>query len=735
MASEPYQNCPCGSGKKLKWCCQKVAKYAEKAEQMMESGQTAGALQALDEGLAVEPQSPWLQLMKARILLSLGNHEEADRLMQSILNQRPGNRPILLMRLERELAHGDVAAAAISLQLALDAASAGEAEEILLWFSLMGRALEELGLSFAALQHYRVACQRESIREHVAKDLDNIQGNANLAPWLRDIWSLRPAPASGPGSQRWANAIELALRGRWLRASRLFETLVTELPTNSDAWFNLGLCQASLAQLAPPARALERSVEFDTDSERAVQTLALAMCLDPRESSQVANLVHYVYPIRDQSRLIQRLKEHPRFQVHVLDARKGELGEGIKDEFYLLDKDAVRDASVVTIATLPSIIGFVRNRGKELELELEDSGKDDPRPALLLEAAGDTIDSDGTRAEVGTIPLSVLRMQRLWGLPSHQPPAELWRIRQLLHQHTFLEVWPETPLGWLEEKTPLEAAGLPHMKSRLRTMLLLHEYTTNTSQFDINFDDLRRRLGIDPEPLFGDENTDVDQVSLSRLQYLRIESLSTPQLQKLFARASRLVVPAVVRRSGETLVQRSAECQGFDMARVFRALAELAQMRVDRTAALDIVGAARRWDSQNSQPDPRSWDILEWQVLAHFDAPSVWGPKLAELMQASAGDQNATSQLMMVLIRVGLVGLAPHPTIPDRMLMDTRMLEMILQQYGSGRPGAIDLTPVGGAPGKIWTPGSQAGPAGSPIVLPGQEVPARSQSKLVIPGS
>ena len=36
---DPYSPCPCGSGQKYKWCCQKVEAYAERAQRLVENGQ------------------------------------------------------------------------------------------------------------------------------------------------------------------------------------------------------------------------------------------------------------------------------------------------------------------------------------------------------------------------------------------------------------------------------------------------------------------------------------------------------------------------------------------------------------------------------------------------------------------------------------------------------------------------------------------------------------------------
>src|SRR3981081_4017607 len=92
---DPYSPCPCGSGQKFKWCCQKVESYAERAQRLVgngqdvaalkplegggatgprgrvDNGQYESALKPLEEGLAKVPDSPWLLTRKALIHLHL----------------------------------------------------------------------------------------------------------------------------------------------------------------------------------------------------------------------------------------------------------------------------------------------------------------------------------------------------------------------------------------------------------------------------------------------------------------------------------------------------------------------------------------------------------------------------------------------------------------------------------------------------------------------------------------
>ena len=52
MAIEPYSPCPCGSGRKLKFCCQAILSEMERVLEFQQNNQPRMALAALDEGRA-----------------------------------------------------------------------------------------------------------------------------------------------------------------------------------------------------------------------------------------------------------------------------------------------------------------------------------------------------------------------------------------------------------------------------------------------------------------------------------------------------------------------------------------------------------------------------------------------------------------------------------------------------------------------------------------------------------
>ncbi len=731
MPIDPYENCPCGSGKKFKWCCQKVAKFAERAEQLMNDDQIAAAMQSIDEGLAVEPSNLWLRTIKARMLLSTHDHDAAYPLLDAILADHPGYRPVLMLRMQDFLAHGMAAEAVATLQDMIETTPAAESETVVGWTFVMGQTLADIGHVTAALQHLRAAFADDRAKKQAAQEIAELEGNPHLAPWLKETIELLPGASDGPAAVRWRAALDAARAGCWRRAATIFDSLAAEQPTLAAAHFNLGVCQAWLAQIEAAAASFERYAKLETDPELALVALALAMCLERRESEQKVDVVRVTFPIRGQSLLIQRLKDNRRFQIRVLDAHEQEAEEGVKDEFYLLDKDRVDDAATLTMENMPIIVGSVRTRGPILELQIADpAADDDPRQQLVADAAGDAVDGAGPRELVGSIPLSVHRMQRIWGTPANARPDAVFRFRRLANEEGFLDVLPNTPSGWLNNMTPLEAAQSPDLKLHLRAMVLLDEYTSEAEQFGIDMDVLRGRLGLDPEPTFAGDDVDVERLPLARLRQVKADTLPTPSVVALFNRAFRFMLPLALQNSAATLASRPADRDQFDSRRVFASLIESARMRVDRAAAQQWIDKARRFDGDTGQPPRFVWDVLEWQFSFEFDPPEVSAPRLAQLLTGAKTNPQDMNELMVTLTRVGLAQFVRSQEEPDKVFLDARALEYFIGRFGTRQPGSIE----GGQAGKIWTPDSDRG-GGSPIVLPGQQPHAPARSKLVLPGS
>src|SRR3954469_12605063 len=85
MAVNPYAMCPCGSGKKLKFCCTDLVGEIEKIHRMIEGEQPRAALRHVEQTLASHPGRASLLDLKATLEMSLGDLEAARQTVKQFV--------------------------------------------------------------------------------------------------------------------------------------------------------------------------------------------------------------------------------------------------------------------------------------------------------------------------------------------------------------------------------------------------------------------------------------------------------------------------------------------------------------------------------------------------------------------------------------------------------------------------------------------------------------------------
>ena len=86
-----YAMCPCGSGKKIKFCCKDIFGEIEKIELMLRGEQRTAALEKIDKLLEKHPGRAVLLTMKATVLLEQDQKDEAFETVDILLETNPNN--------------------------------------------------------------------------------------------------------------------------------------------------------------------------------------------------------------------------------------------------------------------------------------------------------------------------------------------------------------------------------------------------------------------------------------------------------------------------------------------------------------------------------------------------------------------------------------------------------------------------------------------------------------------
>src|SRR4051794_6829952 len=215
---DPYAPCPCGSGKKFKWCCHKVESHAERAQRLVDNGQYDAAISVLSEGLAKAPDNPWLLLRKAMIFLMQQNYDEAKQAIASLLRKQPDHLGAAVLQTRLLLGTDGPVAAAAQLQRALNHINDDARPGLSRLAAIVAVGMSKSQLYPAAFKHFDLALAIGSEEaETIKSSLQSLQANPAISPWLKASYTLLEAPEGMAETQldKFDDALDWADDGLW----------------------------------------------------------------------------------------------------------------------------------------------------------------------------------------------------------------------------------------------------------------------------------------------------------------------------------------------------------------------------------------------------------------------------------------------------------------------------------------------------------------------------------------
>ena len=355
--------------------------------------------------------------------------------------------------------------------------------------------------------------------------------------------------------------------------------------------------------------------------------------------------------------------------------------------------------------------------GQEIvALESHDDGRLDALVERFTALAGQAIPPEHPRTKVlDKTTRTSLALSWDWLIPEGTEREVLRRLNQEQGARLIREHWPNTPMPYLGGRTPLQAAQAGDAVVPLRAAVFQLELTLESWRDQIDFAALRASLNIPPEPAIDPETVNIDALHLARLTLVPVERLNDERLAELYRRTRSVGQIDVLERAARELVNRPGawETVRIDPMVIHSDLATTAAGR-GQTAE------AYHWIRRGRQADPAalrarnapSWDLLEVRIKARSEAPEVWVPELAAVMDRYQDDPAANQVIMLTLLDMGLIEMQPNPDRPDDILVDTRPLQALMAEYGPRVTTASGRLGVSATKGGIWTPGSETGGGG-----------------------
>ncbi|MDB5352288.1 MAG: motif-containing protein [Planctomycetota bacterium] len=745
-ALESYSPCPCGSGQKYKWCCQKAEPFVERSVRLQETGGVEASRAALDEGLAKLPGNPWLTIRKAILLAREGHTKESGEILRGLIAKNPGHIGAhnFLIRVVIETEGADAGAA--QLQQALSSVPAEGRAALSITAQLVGIMLAEEGHVPSALAHLRLAQKLEPQDEErsIAQSLRSIEANGSLSAWMRNPYELSPVPTgiAPEKAEAFAKALGWAENGSWASAASAFETLSADHVPEADR--NLGLCRLWLADDASAVAALRRSIATLGDSTEAVDLEALCQIIAPVQGKDLVGHVQLTWSIRDRNGLLKNLRgdstvdDEGRGPIDPEDPDSPEV-----DVFALLDRPKLQGGTEsLSPGDFPRVEARVTIDDKTAALDLVDDGRLERIRDRFMDVAGSSIPPAHPRTKsLGPVPrMSVALQSEMW-MPEGISREEGARLTQAEHSRIIRDVWPDTPMPYLGGRTPRRAARDGNAQVALRAAMCQFETGQEFWRGGVDYAAFRAELGVEPEPAIEPETVEIERLHLSRLHRVPADRLDDTKLVRLYLRARHFVLPLAMERSASELTQRPAIFERGEMDRVapYADLSSLAMNRLAKDEAFDWLRRGREADA--SSRNAVRWDFLEIRLRSRSEKPEEWVPQLAVVLDRTRDDREAATLVLTNLVEMGLIRTSPNPDEPGQVLLDTRPLQAVLAQFGPKITTASGRLGVSATQGGIWTPGGSTGGGGAAqggIWTPGsgsaQPSGGGDKPKLILPG-
>jgi tetratricopeptide (TPR) repeat protein len=720
---DPYSPCPCGSGQKYKWCCQRVEAYVERAQRLIDNSQYEPAIKPLEEGLAKEPDNVSLLLRKAMVHIHVHQMEQAGLSLRALLKKHPGHlaASILITRLALE-SEGPSAAIA-EFQKALSSCRVEDQARLGSLASFLGSALAQKELIPAALKHLELA---EVLGGGDEKQIiASLRRNPGLSPWLKNPYRLSPAPAnaSEPFRESFERALEWANRGLWSSAASAFELLSAGSGPGSVADRNRGLCCLWLSDYPGAVAAFRRSIARTGPTIDAVDLEALCQEIDDPPPFNRVDFVQLTWTIRNRDNLLTGLRANPTLSEDAprpIDPTDPNSPEVLR--FVVLDRPVITAKPGLTRHDIPVIEAEILVSKDTVSLEAYDDGRLDRLTDRFTVIAGANIPPAHPRTKL------ITREQRhhldlswRWHLPTGLAPEEEHRLKEEQAAYIINEIWPETPNPALRRRTPLQAAQAGDSETALRAAVRLLELGHDGIK-GIDWDALRARLQQKPEPAVDFKTADIEQIHISRLVSIPVDDLDDEHILKLYHRTREWGVHSLLVQL-EKLIDSRADLlakSGIPPIVLYGDLAIGAAQQELRSEAEAWLARGRQVDAAEKRLEIAvSWDMLDLQVKMLLDEPDVWVPTLALILERYRGNSEAVSAVLLRLVHLGLVRATVDPKRPDQLQLDTRVLSEYLSRYGPRITTASGELGAAAAQNEIWTPGSATPTTGSSIWTPG----------------
>ena len=722
MTLDQYQPCPCGSGKKIKFCCSKdILHDLDRIQRMLQGDQKLAAREKIVASLEKYPDRPSLLMMKADSDLQAGEVDKARETIKRLTEVDPSNPSVTAMLALLSGAHeGNISAAIHWLQESFNRTDGEVTAAVYEAILVIASLLQRVGYVAAAKGHLQLALALSDTKDdRSARALMQLNHSRQIPMVLREPLSLKSCPQDVTWRIEFEVTMREIFRGRWRRGADQLAMMAIRILDEPSILFNQGVVCAWLGDNQKAIKAFQDFAGIrGVSAEDRVHALALVQYLDTDPERTAVERIDRVYEIQDLDAVMEKCLASDHLTSLPIDpsARPDDETPLPRAMFEYTDRPQSKDTKDLQIDDISELLGVLLLFGKETD-----------RPARLVISTTKPLANQVTQycaelAELelgepvsdevtGKMPWMVAEVFRQWRIPNSLPIDERRRLESGLRERAITQNWPEIPSPRLNGKTPREAAKEKSLVPEVLAVLLNLQLMAQDNHWHIDFEKLREDLGLPQLEPVDIEHADFDRLPIHRLSTVDIKSLDDDQLLTVYRRAYAVMAIYPLRTIAMEVIGRPTLDGKIDKVEAYDILSDVA---FNTEESLEYLDKARKLATKEGE-SPAAWLIDELELRLLRGEGDKFVQLLKEIQTRYIKEPGIAPALVETLSRYGLM------TPDGRVMLPASAAEAATRETVPAESNAP-------AASGVWTPDSGTSSAAEPS---GEE---KSESKLWIPG-
>lgn len=721
MSIDSYAVCPCGSGKKIKFCtkCKDSVSDLDEILKMIEGGQVVPALDRLSNVLQEHPDAAWALAVRGRLLLDLREYESLSENAERFIRLQPSNPLALTQRAAAKLFRGEVESATESMLEALTESGKEVDSFVLSVASVLAYSLAQQGVFLTARVYATLAMMTSGYEG--AQTAVQVLKELNSAPTVNQLFKAIPQRIERPSGADWGERYDEA--STLLRSNKIdlaeskFQSLQRTVSGEPSILSGLLTCAIWRGDVRTQADLLKKLSECESvDFEQRARYRALAAMVNPeaQETSIVVSKLSANIDKVDELQLAMaassRFAELPAEMLAEMKTSDDDIPP--RSGFQLLDRDKPESLDVLPpVENVPeaTALAFIygKQTDREARLELLDV-RSDKVDEVRQQVKAIASDLELTEEPGDPMPILIAAQPAIAMIRFHAKPADAEALQNELTEARMPDVIANLRVPLLGGESLVSAADdVSKLLERTALMRIIEHYDSLSAKGGAILDRIYDLAKLEKLPPLKPSSEQVESVANEDLHRLDPTGLDADSLIYLLQRSQQVSATIATRRLARQLIET-------DLSDEQKPAKLLAYMSLINSAtqtgeALKLMDEAKIFADAHNIPVA---NLLLSEVGLRLSAGDAEGfQNVIQTLSTRYGNEpEVMARLQQLLVAYGLVnpdgsprgapGMGPEPA-------------------ATAGGGSGLWTPDGGAPASAPASNSEGG--GSKLWVPGMD--------------